>query len=120
MRRSVLLATLGVMASIHGIAADEPLPKAEIVLDRYVEVTGGKAAYEKRKTEVPSGTVDLAAQNLKGTFTRYSAEPDKSYASMELEGVGKIETGAAGGVAWENSAILGPRLKSGEEKAQAL
>jgi hypothetical protein len=100
--------------------ADDPLPKAETILDRYIEVTGGQAAYEKRKSEISTGTVEFAAQNLKGSFTRYAAEPDKSYAAMDLAGVGKIETGSNDGVAWENSALLGPRVKTGEEKSQAL
>ena len=100
--------------------ADDALPKAETILDRFVEVTGGKGAYEKRKSEIMTGHVEMTAQNVKGTLTRYSAPPDKSYTLMELDGVGKIEEGSAGGVAWENNPMTGPRVKSGEEKAQSL
>ena len=116
-RRLVLVALLG---GVTAFAADDALPKAETILDRYVEVTGGKAAYEKRKTEIETGTLEFPAQGLKGTLSRYAAAPDKSYSTLEIEGVGKIEMGSAGGVAWEKSALLGPRVKSGEEKAQAL
>ena len=100
--------------------ADDALPKAETILDRFVEVTGGKATYEKRKTEIMTGHVEMGAQNVKGTLTRYAAPPDKSYTVMELDGVGKIEEGSAGGVAWENNPMTGPRVKGGEEKAQSL
>jgi zinc protease len=100
--------------------ADDALPKAETILDRFIEVTGGRAAYEKRKSEVMTGHIEMTAQNVKGTLTRYSAPPDKSYTVMELDGVGKIEEGAAGGVAWENNPMTGPRVKSGEEKTQSL
>jgi hypothetical protein len=100
--------------------ADDALPKAETILDRFIEVTGGRAAYEKRQSEVMTGHVEMTAQNLKGTLTRYSAPPDKSYTVMELDGVGKIEEGSAGGVAWENNPMTGPRIKSGAEKAQSL
>ncbi len=99
---------------------DEPLPKAETILDRFVEVTGGKAAYEKRKNQVATGIVELKAQGLKGTVTSYSAEPAQVYMIMEIEGVGKLESGADHGVTWDKNAMLGPRIKSGVEKAQAL
>jgi hypothetical protein len=40
--------------------------------------------------------------------------------TIELEGIGKIEAGTSGDVAWEKSAIMGPRVKTGEEKVQSL
>jgi len=49
-------------------AADEPLPKAETILDRSIEVTGGKAAYEKRKTEITTGTFEFSGKGVKGTI----------------------------------------------------
>ena len=114
----VLSALLFVPAAIW--AAPDDLPKAETILDRYVEVTGGKAAYEKRKTESATGTMSFPAQGLKGNITRFSAEPNQTYMTIELEGIGKIEAGTSGDIAWEKSAIMGPRVKSGEEKAQSL
>jgi Protein of unknown function (DUF620) len=116
-RRILLLAALGAFTAL---AADEALPKAETILDHYVEVTGGKAAYMKRKSETATGTMELTAQGIKGTLVRYQADPDKSYTLLDIAGVGKIEAGSANGVAWEMTAIMGPRVKSGDEKAQAL
>src|SRR5262249_32605519 len=113
-RRTALLVFIGAFAAM----ADDALPKAETILDHYIEVTGGKAAYSKRKTEVATGTVEMPAQGLKGTMTRYSADPDKSYSIIELDGIGKIEQGAFNGTIWEKNAMLGPRIKSGEEKNQ--
>jgi hypothetical protein len=100
--------------------AADPLPSAESVLDRYVQVTGGKQAYEKRKTEIAHGTVEFASIGIKGSMTRYAAEPDKYYTSMDIEGLGKVEMGVNGQVAWENSALLGPRVKNGVERAEAI
>jgi len=115
-RNIAILAAIGAFTAY----ADDALPKADTILDHYIEVTGGKAAYEKRKTEVTVGTIEFAAQGLKGTLTRYAAAPDKSYATMELDGVGKIESGSLNGVAWEKSAMMGARIKSGDEKSQSL
>jgi hypothetical protein len=101
-------------------AAKTDLPKAETILDHYVEVTGGKAAYQKRTTEIQTGTFEIPAQGLKGAVTIYSAPPDKSFTSIDLGGMGTIESGTVDGVAWQNSAMTGAQVKSGEEKAQSL
>ena len=113
-------ALIALLSSPAVFAADDALPKAETILDRYIEVTGGKAAYEKRKSETVTGTFELTAMGLKGTLTHYSAPPDKDYTLVELDGIGKIESGSADGVAWDKNAMTGPHVKSGEEKAQAL
>jgi len=96
------------------------LPSAESILDRYVEVTGGKAAYEQHTSEILMGTMAFPEQGLSGRLTRYAMAPDKEYSVVELGPIGKIESGVVDGVAWEKSAILGPRIKSGDEKDQAL
>jgi hypothetical protein len=101
------------------MAADEALPAAATILDRFVEVTGGKAVYEKRKTEIETSQLEFTALGLKGVLTAYSAEPGQHYSRLDLEGVGKVEMGVSGGVAWENNSISGPRVKTGEEKLQA-
>jgi hypothetical protein len=116
MNRRVLLILLTAAA---GFAA-EPLPSAASILDRYIQVTGGKQAYEKRKTEIAHGTLEYTAIGIKGSMTRYAAEPDKYYATLDIEGLGKVEMGVQGQIAWENTAILGPRVKTGVERAEAL
>jgi hypothetical protein len=116
-RRLALVILVGGLPAVH---AADPLPSAESILDRYVEVTGGKQAYAKRKSEIITGTLEFAAQGIKGAIKRYSAEPDKYYATLDIPGIGLIEMGVSGGIAWEKSAIMGPRLKNGEEKAEAI
>jgi hypothetical protein len=100
------------------LAADE-LPKAETILDKYLEVTGGKAAYRKLRTEVMSGTMELAANGIKGTITAWHAEPDKTLMEVEIQGVGQIRDGYDGNIAWSLSAIQGPHIKLGDEKTEA-
>lgn len=96
-------------------AADTP--SAEAILDRYVEVTGGKAAYEGLKTEMTSGTMEMKAQGIKGKMSGFRNAQNFSYNVVEIDGVGKIEEGFHEGIAWEKSAMGGPRIKTGEEKA---
>jgi hypothetical protein len=97
----------------------QALPDAATILDRYIEVTGGRAAYETHHTELLTGTIDFPAQGLKGKLTRYLA-PSEEYSLMELDAIGTIESGISDGVAWEKSVLLGPRIKQGDEKQQAL
>jgi hypothetical protein len=117
MTRLTRLTILSALAA--ALASAQPLPKAEAILDRYVEVTGGKAAYQKHTHETLTGTISFPEQGLNGQLTRYAMAPDKEYSVVELGPIGKIESGFTNGVAWEKSAILGPRLKTGDEKDQA-
>lgn len=121
MKRRVLnVALVALLSGLAGAFAADPLPSAESVLDRYVQVTGGKQAYAQRKSEIAHGTLVYTAIGIKGSITRYAAEPDKYYATLDIEGLGKVEMGVNGSVAWENSALLGPRLKTGVERAEAI
>lgn len=101
------------------IAADE-LPKGETILDKYVEVTGGKAAYKKLHSSIATGSMEFGAMGLKGKLTVYHAEPSLVYTEIELEGMGKIQDGSDGKVAWANSAMQGPHVKEGAERGQAM
>ncbi len=102
------------------LAADDALPKADTILDRFVEVTGGKAAFEKHHTEIIHGNLEVLGRGLKGSVTIYYAAPDKNRAIIDLEGIGKVESGSDGEVAWENNAMQGPRIKQGVERADAF
>jgi hypothetical protein len=104
---------------IRPALAQDP-PKAESLLDRYVEVTGGKAAYDKIHNEVAKGTMELTGKNVKGVIVSYQAEPNKDYSSVVIEGVGKVESGTDGTVAWENSALAGPRIKTDVERDEMI
>jgi hypothetical protein len=101
------------------LAADDIKPEA--ILDKYVEVTGGRAAYEKIQTEMATGTLEITSIGLSGTLTVYQAAPDKAYTAIEFAGgVGKAEEGSNGKVAWAINGMQGARIKEGDERASAL
>ncbi len=118
-RASALRALTLLAVSTTGSFAQD-LPAAATILDRYVQVTGGRAAYEQHTTEVLTGVIEFPAQGLHGKLTRYAMAPDKEYSLVELEALGKMESGVHSGVPWEKSAVLGPRIKAGEEKEQSI
>src|SRR5260370_21711804 len=80
-------------AGVPLMAADE-LPKGETILDKYVEITGGKAAYQKMHSSIATGSMEFGAMGLKGKLIVYHAEPSLGYTEIELEGMGKIQDGS--------------------------
>jgi hypothetical protein len=117
--RSLQIA-LALAFTAGALAAADDLPKGETILDKYIEVTGGKAAYSKIHNEATTGTMEFKAMGMKGKMTSYAAEPDKRYTEIVLDGIGKIQEGSDGEVAWGMSAMQGPRIKEGDERAETL
>jgi hypothetical protein len=116
----VVLLASWLLVSGRMSAADAALPKADAVLDQYFEVTGGRAAYKKIQTQITTGSMEFVGKGVKAMLTSYKMAPNKSYSVMELESIGKIEQGTDGETVWEKSAVQGPRIKTGEERASAL
>ena len=90
-------------------------PSGPSIVDRFVAVTGGKAAYSKVMSEVAEGQVNMGAQGVSGSVKVFK-KAGNSYTVMEIEGVGKLEEGVRNGVAWENNKITGARVRLGEER----
>lgn len=96
------------------------LPTPDEIFDKYIQVTGGKQAYDQVKTQITKGTLEFTAQGVKGTVTTWKEAPNNYISSLQIGGIGDIEMGVSNGVAWEKSAILGPRIKTGTERAEAI
>ena len=124
LRGLALLAGLIVGGAVLAARAAEPaateLPKAETILDRYVEVTGGKAAYEKVKNRVMKGTIELLPVGMQGTIAVYQAAPDKMFTHTEIAPLGTNDEGYDGTVAWSFNPTIGPLIKDGAAKATAV
>lgn len=93
-------------------AAD--LPSGESLIQRCIQREGGEKALDRAQTAVMTGTVELVGHNLTGPLEVYQ-QGDKAYTVIELAGIGKIEEGFDGQVAWESNILQGPRIKEGEE-----
>ena len=120
-RRSQLRNALGFVLGLAFLpwamaqeAATADLPSAESILDRFVEVTGGAAAYESRTSEVVTATLTIAGAGITGQV-RISVKPGLVRGTIELPGVGVIDRGVKDGVAWEINPIMGPRIVEGLE-----
>jgi hypothetical protein len=93
---------------------NDDLPSGESLIKRCIESEGGTKAIERAQTEVMTGTVELIGHNLSGPLQIFE-QGNKSYTVIELPGIGKIEEGFNGEVAWESNVLQGPRVKDGEE-----
>ena len=111
----ILLATTSVVT-----AQDEKLPKAEDILKKHIDALGGKSALNKLHNRVAQGTFQVPAQGIKGAFTTYEAARNKNYTTIDLGGIGQIESGSDGQVHWERTAMTGVRILEGTEKDFAL
>ena len=76
----------GLACPIAVAAPDQALPKGDVILDKFVEATGGKGAYDKVHTEKWTGTFEMVGKGVKGAVTAYHSEPNKSVTVIELEG----------------------------------
>ncbi len=105
----------GLVAASAVLLAQNNAPTAESILNKYVEVTGGKEAYAKVKSVSMLGTMEIKGQNVKGEARLYRQDGGKYYTVVDLPGIGKQEDGSNGSVVWDKT-VLGPRIKTGVEK----
>ena len=117
---AMILLLTAITAAVVAQTPQTPLPKAELILDKYVEAIGGLAALEKINNRVSKGTLSIAAAGIQLSVAVYQARPDKAYSIIESPATGKIETGTDGTVVWQMSATSGPQLMAGKEKAFQL
>jgi len=114
------LATALVFSAGGALPAEGDLPSAETILDRFIEVTGGRAAYEKRHSEYTVADIEIVNTPIKGTVTTYRQAPNKRSMEMDLPMIGKFRQGSDGTIAWSVSPAEGAKLLEGEQLEMAL
>lgn len=119
---SVLAAAVLALAGTPGVlqASNKALPKGDKVLDDYAKAIGGKNAHAKLQNRVTKGTLEMVGMSIKGVITSYYARPNKHVSILESDVFGQVLSGTDGDVAWEISAMKGPSLKTGAERALLL
>ena len=98
----------------------EQAPTADAVLERFIEATGGRAAYEAVTTRKMTGTLSMPEMGIDAApITVVQAEdPDRLGMTLDIEGMGEIRTGYDGTIGWRVSQLQGPQLVEGEELEQ--
>lgn len=98
----------------------EKKPSAGEVIERYLEVIGGREAAAKLKNRVAIFELEFVGQGLKLKADVSAARPNKSYLKAEIEGLGGMQEGCDGKEAWSMSDIGGNTVSEGTERDDKL
>jgi hypothetical protein len=109
---SVFTASL-VVSLISAAPAQDPLPDAREVIDRYVEALGGKEALTRHPGRHAVGRMEIPSQGIAADIDMYSAPPNKMRSNIELSGIGSIRVGFDGEIGWTVNPAMGPMVLDG-------
>ncbi len=111
-----LLAWLGVAgpaAAQKAKAEAKPqLPDARVLLEKAAEATGGPYP----QNLVARGEANFVPMNMSGTFVERFSRTGQVVTRYELRGVGTMEEGTDGDIAWEKNPFAGIRILNGRER----
>lgn len=115
--RRTLLAALTFFLLLPSLApAQDALPPADELIDRYVEAIGGREAVLSKEGSRSTGTFSMPAVGIEGSMEVLTAtEPTRILSRVEIPGLGLILNGYDGEVGWSVDPNLGPRLLEGGE-----
>jgi hypothetical protein len=95
-------------------------PDAAAILDRYVEVTGGTAAYAGIQNRVSEVRVVHLGMDFEDRAVTHEARPDKTRSFSKSEAFGTTQSGIDGELVWFVSENTGPVVEEGEARAAAI
>ncbi|MCW5800847.1 MAG: hypothetical protein KIT31_00430 [Deltaproteobacteria bacterium] len=101
-------------------AANAQFTTGEQVVEAALVALGGRDKLSKITSIKTTGSLSLAAMGMKGKLSSVSAPPRSSLTVIDLPGLGKIQQGTRGDVAWEMNPATGARVLKGEERTTSL
>jgi hypothetical protein len=99
-------------------AATTALPSVDKILNKYLEASGGRVAWQKLNSRESKGVVDVPAMNTSGTVEVYEKAPSKVVVTITIAGA-VFTQGYDGKVGWSNDPKNGLREQTGDELAEA-
>lgn len=93
------------------------LPVVDKILDKYLQASGGRVAWQKLNSRESKGVVDVPAMNTSGTVEIYEKAPSKVLVTITISGA-VFTQGYDGKVGWSNDPQNGLREQSGDELAE--
>ena len=119
MKRAHLIAAalIGSSLVLGRPAAAADAPTVDSILARHLEAVGGKEAMQKVHSRLIQ--VRIESESIgNGEGEIYAKAPDRQRSHIELGGLGAVDEGFDGTVAWAKSAMEGVRVKTGDELAK--
>lgn len=84
---------------------------------RYTEALGGESVLRSHESKTMSGSFDLSSFGLSGSMEMKVAAPNLFVQNIELGGMGTINSGFNGDVAWSVDPLSGAQRMSGQALA---
>jgi len=115
-RRVRALAGLLALASIWAVttsAREQDLPPAADLVAKHVAAIGGADAIRAVMSFRATGRTEAPGQNMRGTFEILGARPAKSVMRMDIDGLGRAESGFNGALGWSLDPMVGPSILTG-------
>ncbi|MEW5928090.1 MAG: hypothetical protein AB1941_11440 [Gemmatimonadota bacterium] len=107
--------------ALPAAAAAQQLPPAKQLIDRYVEVTGGRDAYMKHRSRTTEIELEMPAMGMKMPMRVVQTAPNRMVSQAEMPGgAGTMRSGYDGTVGWQINPMAGPSLMSGAELEQTV
>lgn len=101
-------------------AKDRETPSGAAILDRFVEATGGRAAFDKLDNRVRHDRVMHVGMGFEDTAVIYSARPNKRLVHIESEAIGDIQSGTDGNLVWYLPPEASPLIEEGAAREAQL
>jgi zinc protease len=93
-------------------------PTVDQVLDKYVEAVGGRAAWKKLTSRQSTGTIEVPAMNLSGSFQVTEKAPNQMLSVVVVAGA-NFREGFDGKTGWSDDPQNGVREQTGAELEEA-
>lgn len=114
-----LLAGVGVVRPIAARADETSEKQGAAIMDKYVEATGGKAAYDGIKTRIIKSEISVPGGGELGTMEVFTQAPNKFRATIATM-MGPMERGSNGEVVWVQPPHDEPRILEGAARVSAI
>jgi len=108
-----LLLILG--AKLAAAGQSPPLPKAESILDAFIEKSGGRAVFDKTVNRRTTSTMKLSVLRDPAEVTTIVTKAGPYRCVVNSQAFGKVEFGSDGRTVWEINPISGPKIYEGME-----
>ena len=102
------------------LSAQQATPSVDGILDKYAQVLGGKAEFEKVTSLAMKGAIEFPDLGLSGTTTEYFKSPKRMAVFAEIGGFGTVRTICDGTEAWTENPQTGVQPMAGAELSDLL
>jgi hypothetical protein len=99
-------------ATKSAASAQQDLPQAASLIEKYVAAIGGKEALSSVKSLTVSGSMAIAQAGINGDLEMVQSD-GKMLMTINLPGIGQQTIGFNGEVAWQDAELTGPQLIEG-------